>query len=154
MKRAAQLSIVLLVLLASTCDPGIHYEPKDWEKVSVRRWVKSFGQIEIETSDLGGLIGETWIDPEISIRNRAKSPAIIESAILKTGDAEYLARTPRYDWGKWEVAPGEAQRLDLQWEFDDDKPIYKVLKDPVEMTLRIKVGAERMEVIIPMFKSA
>ena len=145
------MSLMLLIMIA--CDPGIHYEPKDWTRVSQGRWSKTFGQIDVETSDLGGLIGETWLNPELSIRNRSKSLAVVESAVLKTGDAEYIAGPPRYDWGKWEVAPGATQRLDLEWRFEEEKPIYKVLKDPVEMILKVKVGDERVEVIIPMGKS-
>lgn len=154
--RSRHVSFVLTlisILLVAACDPGIHYEPSGWDKTSRGRWVKSYGLIEIETGDMGGLIGETWLDPEISLRNLGKSPAIIESAILKTEDAEYPARSPQYEWGKWEVAGGENKRLDLEWEFERAKPIYKVLKGSVEIILRIKVGDERIEVKIPMAKS-
>ncbi len=142
MRRTSRITALLILFLNSACDPGIRYEPKGWNKVSESRWSKSFGQIDVETGGLGGLIGETWLNPEISIRNRAKSQAVVERAVLKTGDAEYAAPPPSYEWGKWEVPPGGTQRLDLEWEFENDKPIYKVLKDPVEVILRVRVGAE------------
>jgi hypothetical protein len=153
MKRISVTIIFGLVLFISACDPGIRYEPNNWSKVPKNRWSKSFGDIDIETVGLGGLIGETWLDPELTVSYRGKVPLILESAILRTGTGEYASRPPRDEWGKWAIGPGTNQRLDVEWEFNHDLPIYKVLKDPVEMVLKFKVGNEETLITVSMNKS-
>jgi hypothetical protein len=144
----------LLILAAgfiglTACDPGISYVPKDW--TVTQKWAKSFGKVYIEMDDIGGLIGSKIISPEIIIHNSGDSPVIIEDAILKAGGVGYTAIPPRYEDHKWKpVAPGEIRKTRLYWEFSN--PLYEVLKDPVELHLKLKIGTGSTNMVIPMAK--
>jgi hypothetical protein len=99
---------------------------------------------------IGGLIGETWLQPEITVTNHAKSPAVIDRAVLKANGLEHIARP--FGDKKWvTISPGESKRIDITWEFD--KPIYEILKDPVELDLTIELGGDDTEIKIPMTKT-
>jgi hypothetical protein len=89
------LIILSLALLSVGCDPGIHYIPKDWAATDGHR-IKAFGPVEIQIERLGGLIGDKWLNPEIVIRNRGKTPVVVEKIILDSNDSEYLAK-PFYE---------------------------------------------------------
>ena len=148
-KLVPTILIVVLILFFCSCDPGIHYQPK--ENAGMRQWAKSVGLLDIQMTDIGGLIGETWLAPEMTIHNRAKSAAVIEEATLRTKEGEYKGKPFREGESKWAIVPAnEKQTIVLYWEFDN--PIHKVLKDPVELRLRIRVDNDLTEIDIPMMK--
>jgi hypothetical protein len=141
-----------LVISIFACDPGINYDPKDWASADYK-FSKSFGQMDVEMPSLGGLIGRKWLMPEMTFRNRGKSPAVLESALLKAHGSEYPAKPFGEGETHWEpIPPGETRRLGLNWDFE--QPIYEILKDPVSLTLTVKVGDERTQIDIPMIKSS
>jgi len=150
-KRIPQILIFLAALLITACDPGLHYQPKDWSRKESPWFAKSFGGLEIEITDMGGLIVNETLLPEMKIYNRAGSPATLERAILKAGGTEYVGKPSGEREKVWEsVPPNETRRLTMYWKFD--KPIYEILKDPVELVLMVKIGDELKEISIPMVK--
>ena len=144
------LLAIFVALFSLACDPGIEYSPKDWAKSEERKFSKKVGLIEVEIAPVGGLIGNKDLSPELTVHNRAKLPAVIESAILKANGAEYVAR-PFGDASWWTVPSNETRKITLEWELG--RPLYEVLKDPVEINLTIKIGDERTEIRIPMVKT-
>lgn len=141
---------MFVALFSLACDRAIEYRPKDWAKSAERRFSKTVGLIELEITPIGGLIGREYLMPEMTLHNRAELPAVIESAILKANGAEYVARP--FGEVSWEIVPShETRKITLEWELG--KPLYEVLKDPVEIKLTIKVGNERTEIRIPMVKT-
>jgi hypothetical protein len=149
-KSFAKILSMFVALLSFACDPGIEYSPKDWMKSDDRRFSKSFGLIDVEITPVGGIIGNEHLIPEMKLHNRAKAPAVIENAILKANGAEYVVRP--FGEAGWEIVPpNETRKITLEWELG--KPLYEVLKDPVELDLIIKVGNEQTEIKVPMIKT-
>jgi hypothetical protein len=155
-QKAARQSFSLVIVLACVaifgwaCDPGIEYSPKDWPKVEERRFQKTVGSIDITIAPVGGLIANKHLIPEITINNRGDLPVVIERAVLQANRAEYVARP--FGENTWvTIQPREVRRITVEWELG--KPLYEVLKDPVEMDLTIKVGDRSEEVRIPMVKT-
>ncbi|HEX8177230.1 MAG TPA: hypothetical protein VF543_19230 [Pyrinomonadaceae bacterium] len=147
--KHSAILILLASLLITACDRGIYYQPKDWTKEEHPWFTKSFGQLDIKITDLGGLISQDHFIPEVMIHNRVKSPIFLERAILKANGAEYSAHP--FGEPSWEsVPPNETRRLALYFDFG--KGIYEILKDPVEMTLMLRVGDEQRDISIPMVK--
>ena len=145
-----KLLTIFVAVFSLGCDPAIEYSPKDWAKSEERKFSKTVGLLEVEITEVGGLIGLEHLIPEVTLHNRAKSPAVIESAILKANGAEYAARP--FGEASWEIVPSnETRKITLEWELG--RPLYEVLKDPVEINLTIKVGNERTEIRIPMVKT-
>jgi len=139
-----------VALLSLACDPGIHNSPKDWASAEGGRFATTVGLFDITMRRIGGLIGETWLEPEITVTNHAKLPAVIDRAVLKANGLEHIARP--FGDKKWvTISPGETKKIDITWEFD--KPIYEILEDPVELDLTIKLGGDDTEVKIPMTKT-
>lgn len=148
--HSLKILAILAALLCFACDPGIEYSPKDWKKSDDRRFSNSFGLLDVEITPVGGIIGNEHLIPEVTLHNRSKSPAVIESAILKANGAEYVARP--FGEASWEtVPPNETRKITVEWELG--RPLYEVLKDPVELNLTIKVGGERADIKIPMVKT-
>jgi hypothetical protein len=149
-KLFLNILVILVALLSFGCDPVIEYGPKDWAKSDDGRFSKTVGLIDVEITPVGGIIGNEHLIPEVILRNRSKAPAVIESAILKANGGEYVARS--FGEPSWEIVPpNETRRITLEWELG--KPLYEVLKDPVELHLTLKVGNERTEIRIPMVKT-
>ena len=145
-----KLLAIFVALFSLACDPAIEYSPKDWAKSEERRFSKTVGLIDVEIAPVGGLIGNEHLIPEVRLHNRGTLPAVIESAILKANGAEYVARP--FGEASWRTVPSnETRRITVEWELG--RPLYEVLKDPVEIILTIKVGDERTEIRMPMVKT-
>ena len=141
---------MFVAFLNIACDPAIRYSPRDWTKSDEHRFSKTVGLIDIQITDVGGIIGNDHLIPEVTVHNRAKSSAVIESATLKANGSEYVA-LPLGEAGWQIILPSETRKITLDWELG--KPLYDVLKDPVEIHLIIRVGNERTELNIPMVKT-
>ncbi len=88
--------------------------------------------------------------PEIVIHNHGDSVVVLESAVLKTKLADYTAQPTEYE-KKWEpIPPGGKGVMTLLLEFN--KPIGEVLKDPVELRLKFRIGKQEAELSVPMEK--
>ena len=140
---------VTLFLLCS-CDPGIGYRPKGWSSVQQNRWSNTFEKIEIEMPEIGGLIGTESLMPEMTIHNHADSVVILESAVLKTTLSDYAARPTEYEKNWQPIPPGGKGVMTLLLEFN--KPIGQVLRDPVELRLKFRIGKQETELSVPMEK--
>lgn len=142
------IGVALVVLCA--CDPGIGYRPRGWSSAQVNRWSNTFEKIEIEMPEIGGLIGTESLMPEIVIHNHGDSVVVLESAVLKTRLSDYTARPTEYE-KKWEpIPPGGKSVMTVLLEFN--KPIGEVLKDPVELRLKFRIGNQETELAVPMEK--
>jgi hypothetical protein len=140
---------LLISIFGAACDSVIYYQPKDWTKEEHPWFTKSFGDFDIKITDIGGITIEDSIIPEITIHNRGKSTAILEGALLKAGGKEYSAHP--FGNKAWEAVPSnETRRLALEIEFS--KSIDKILKDPIEIILVLKIGEESKKVSIPMIE--
>ncbi|MFL6230455.1 MAG: hypothetical protein ACJ741_16915 [Pyrinomonadaceae bacterium] len=145
-------ALIAVALLCSACDPGVSYTPKDWANANYS-YSRSFDELDVEMPRLGGLIGRKWLTPEVSIRNRGKYPATLERVVLKANGSEYPAKpaSPEGVSG-WEgIQPGATRRVTLDWEFD--RPIYEILKDPVALRMSFKVGSEEKVIDVPMLRT-
>ena len=147
------LRIIALVapLLICGCDPILEYSPKQWSKSDERKFSNSFELLDVTITPLGGISGSQELLPELTIHNRANSPAVIENVVLKSNGTEYAG----HPFGKksWEpIPPNETVKNTLEWQLG--KPIYQVLKDPVNLNITIKVGEQRTEISIPMSKTS
>jgi hypothetical protein len=145
-------ALVGLALLCSACDPGISYTPKDWANANYS-YSRSFDEIDVEMPRLGGLIGHKWLIPEVSIRNRSKSAATLERVVLRANGSEYLAKPASPEgMAGWEAIPsGATRRVTLDWEFD--RQIYEILKDPVALRMSFKIGSEEKVIDVPMVRT-
>jgi hypothetical protein len=148
--RLIYCSILLLACsLLAACDRGIYYQPRDWTKEDHPWFGKSFDQLDIKITQVGGLIVQDHFIPEVMIHNRAKSTIALERALLKSNGHEYSAHP--FGEPNWEVVPPNAtRRLALYFEFG--KSIEEILRDPVELSLILNNGTGRNEISIPMVK--
>jgi hypothetical protein len=125
--------------------------------VDAFHWQTVAGGVSLTMRPIGGLIGETWLSPDIQAKNQAAVAVTIEGATLTCGHASYPADSVRLFsradscWvqdTKGFLAPGETRKLDLQWSFQ--QPIGDVLRAPVSILLKLKVGDDAQVVAIPM----
>ena len=122
-------------------------------------WHTVVGGVSLTMRPIGGLIGETWLSPDIEAKNQAAVAVTIESATLACGHVSYPVDSVRLfsradSLARWVqdtkgfIAPGETRKLDLQWRFQE--PIGDVLHAPVSLLLKLKVGDDAQAVAIPM----
>ena len=69
-----------LVVASVGCDPGVHYRPRDWTQVDAVHWRTDVGGVSLTMRPIGGLIGETWLDPDIEIQNLTSVAVTMVSA--------------------------------------------------------------------------
>ncbi|HKC62680.1 MAG TPA: hypothetical protein VKB86_03540 [Pyrinomonadaceae bacterium] len=149
MRSKIQTSIVisLLALLYIGCDPGYELRPVDWQATDAHTWVKDFGDFKIETRGIGGLIGETWVDPDLQIYNNTK-PISVVSAELLTAKETFQAKI----YGNNAIPPvplnnGNYHIL-VTWGFDPGHYTPDVLGNQCEIILNLKVGSEDRQIKI------
>lgn len=146
------LIMIALLTCLTACDPGIGYRPRDWTQTKELRWAQTFGEIRIEMDEIGGLIGKQSLAPQITLHNRSDSVVLIEKVTLRANAIDYESKTPHAGKG-WHSIPAQSTSTTyLSWQFN--KPIYTILKDPVELRVRLKIGKEEIELSIPMLKSS
>lgn len=149
--RNHTLRLGLLVCLAVPsigCDPGVHYRPRAWTQVDDFHWRTVVGGVSLTMRPIGGLIGETWLYPDIEAKNQTAVAVTIESATLQCGHVSYPADSVGLSGTKNLLAPGEARKLGLRWRFE--KPIGHVLNPPVSILLTLRVGDDTQAVAIPL----
>ena len=131
-------------LLCLHCDPGYALHPAGWQSISDGKWKREFGDFEIQTRGIRGLIGEWWVDPDLQIYNNTKSISV-ESAELRTAKEKFTAEV--YDSN---IIPPSTSgyHLPVEWKFDDKRAAYKVLGDSCEIDLHLIIGGERREIKI------
>jgi len=144
------LLVGVSLFLLCACDPGIAYRPGGWSSTQQNRWSNTFEKIEIEIPELGGLIGTESLMPEMTVHNHADSVVILESAVLKTRLSDYAARPTEYEKNWQPIPPGGKGVMTLLLEFN--KPISEVLKDPVELRLKFRIGKQETELSVAMEK--
>jgi hypothetical protein len=116
--------------------------------VDAHYWRIVVGGVQLTMRPIGGLIGETWLHPDIEAENQTAVAVAIESAALQCGHASYPADSTLGSGAKGPLAPGETRRLDLEWRFQ--MPIGDVLHPPVSILLTLRVGDTTQAVVIPM----
>jgi hypothetical protein len=144
-KLRNSLSVILpLSLLLLGCDPGYQLHPVDWQPVNEYTWSKNFGDFEIRTGGLHGLIGEWWVDPGLEIHNSVK-PISVQSAELRTANESFEAEI----YGDEAIPPGkEHYHLPVSWEFSNKRAAPRVLGTHCEILLNLKVGSEDRQIKI------
>ncbi len=143
MLRYQRLILVVLVLsLFCCCDPGYQLHPVGWHASDT--WKKQFRDFEIRTRGISGLIGESWVDPDLQVINN-KNSISVESADLRTATESFSAEI--YD--TTDIPPSKSgYHIPVEWTFDPDRTAPKVLGEHCEIVLNLKVGGERREIKI------
>jgi len=151
LKRKVIFSLVLAaVLVTAACDPGISFRPNGWKEVSPNKWSNTFGDIEVETERIGGLIGSSYVGSEIRIINHSAETLIITKAVLKVHEKEYESRRlPSRGFN-----PGELRRLDIAFDLPTNKTISDCLNsDIADINLGLKSGDREWTLVIPYIRS-
>jgi hypothetical protein len=122
-------------------DPGYRMQPVGLEKAAAPgyQWAKKFDGFELQAKDIGGLIGEWWIDPQLTISTDSQ-PVTIESIELRTAKRIYPASIN--DKSKVIPAFSDHKLLSISWRFSEDTPAPEILGDSSRIVLYLKVGNE------------
>lgn len=135
--RAAGL---LAAIAVSSCDPGITLHPVE---------SKDIEGIHLTIGRLGGLIGSTWLTPELDVDNPTDAPFIVDGGTLETKGQRYEMQLAGDGGERWRsAAPHSTARIPLPWHFE--QPLYEVLGDQATVTLRYRIGS-RSEVLVVHF---
>lgn len=141
--------VLSLALFCVSCDPGYRLKPVGWQPASEYNWVKDFGDFEMRTHGIGGLIGEWWISPQLLIYKNTK-PISVESAELRTAEETFAAEI----YKRPSANPNEnGYELPITWSFKNKRAAPEVLGNHCEIILRLKVGSEMREIIIEYEKT-
>src|SRR5947209_7827775 len=88
------------------CDPGIFMHPVGWKHDQDPWWSKDVGPLQLRINSLGGLVGSTWVVPEVVVANRSNELFVIEGGTLRTKAETYEIALPGKGEEKWRsVAP-------------------------------------------------
>jgi hypothetical protein len=144
LKAQPGILIALLALLYPGCDPGYELRPVGWQPVSEHKWAKQFGDFELQTPGIRGLIGEWSVDPELEIYNNTK-PLSVESAELHTANETFQAKVYRDS----PIPPSKSgYHFPISWEFERERAAPEVLGNHCEIILNLKVGSDERQIKI------
>lgn len=156
MKRIFLFVIILIsILLSVACDPGLEYNPSGWQRKGNYNFINNYSGFDLELRGFHGLIGEKNYILEGEIYNREKTAKkfYIEKAVLKANGEEYIGEPNNRNENEIKITkPNESQHFGIYWDFK--KPLYKVLKEPLELYLIVKNGDQSNEISIPMINSS
>ena len=156
MKKVFLFVVILTsILLSIACDPGIEYNPSGWQRKGNYNFTNNYNGFDLELRGFNGLIGGTNYILEGEIYNQEKTAKkfYVEKAILKANGKEYIGEPSyKYENEIKTIKVKEAQPFGIYWDFK--KPLYEVLKDPVELNLTVKNGEQSNEISIPMVDSS
>jgi len=142
--KAQTLIISFLALLHFGCDPGYRLKPVGWQATSAQTWVKEFEDFNLETRGIGGLIGESWVSPDLQIYHSTK-PISVESAELRTDKETFQAKI----YGDSPIPPqNNNYHIPVSWDFENKRFAREVLGNHCEIILNLKVGLEKRQIRI------
>jgi hypothetical protein len=83
----AVLLVTLICLVVAACDPGmtIGERPKGTSQATLPEGCS----LELHAKDTHQLIGESWYDPEVTVRNLGESPVSIDRIELRSQGVTY-----------------------------------------------------------------
>src|SRR5882762_3245663 len=86
-KLIAVLLLTLICLVVAACDPGmtIGERPKGTSQATLPEGCT----LELHAKDTRQLIGESWYDPEVTVRNLGESPVAIDRIELRSQGVTY-----------------------------------------------------------------
>ena len=152
LSRRVVSAAVLLLLIAptlSTClaigDRGYRMEPVGMEKVGKGQWARKFDGFEVQTMTIRGLVGEWWLDPDISISTDSQ-PVTVENIELKTPKGVYPATMS--GGPKLIPALSSHEMLPISWRFNEDTPAPEILGESSRIVLHLRMGKEAKTVEI------
>jgi hypothetical protein len=143
-KKIGIFLVLFLAALVCGCDPGYELRPNGWNIGDDGAWTKQFGDFEIQTRGIGGLIGEWWVDPDLQVHNNTK-PISVESAELRTARERFTAEI--YDNNPI-PASTRGYHIPIKWKFDQKRAAPSVLGDHCEIVLNLSVGGESRQIKI------
>jgi len=143
-RHYAFAALFLMAWLLTACwmmgDRGYRMEPVGMGKAENQdQWTKKFDGFELQTNRIGGLIGEWWIDPQLTI-STGSQPVTIESIELQTAKGVYPAKLK--DQSKVIPARSNHERLSVSWRFSEDTSASEIMGDSGRIVLHLKLGSE------------
>jgi hypothetical protein len=93
MKKVLLFAVILISnFLYVACDPGIEYNPSDWQRKGNYNFINNYNEFDLELRGFHGLIGEKnyILEGEIYSREKTARKFYIERAILKANGKEYV----------------------------------------------------------------
>lgn len=117
-------------------DPGYRMEPVGVEKIH-QHWVRTYDGFELQAEAIGGLIGESWADPHLTI-STGPEPITIERIELQTSHGVYAAEPDNSPI----VIPARSSQtaLNAYWMFKENTTAPSILGKSARIALHLKVG--------------
>ena len=145
---AKVVGVIVVLLLCLTCcscgDPGYGYLPIGWQPSSDHTWTKQFGDFEIRTRGISGLIGDRSTDPDLRIENNKLSISV-KSAQLRTTTKSFAADIYGHD----PIPPSKSgYHLPIDFKLESNRTIPEVLGPHCELIVDLKIGEESRQIKI------
>ena len=150
MRKVIGIITGILLYLSCCCgDPGYRFLPIGWQPASDHTWTKQFGDFELRTRGIYGLIGSRSIEPGLLIEN-SKLPISVESAQLQTTTESFSADI----YGSDPLPPSKSgYHLPIDFRFDDKRTVPEVLGQHCEIIVNLKIGEESRQIKIEYEKT-
>ena len=145
MGKVVGITIALLLCLICGCgDPGYRFLPIGWQPGSDHTWTRPFGDFELRTSGISGLIGNRSIEPDLRVEN-SKLPISVESAQLRTTAESFSADIYSSD----RIPPSKSgYHLPIDFRFEGKRTIPEALGQHCEIIVNLKIGEEPRQIKI------
>jgi hypothetical protein len=140
----ALLCILIWLSLVTNCgDPGYRLRPVGWQRVAKNEWSGRFGDVELRSGGIRGLIGDSSVEPDLRIHN---SEAVsLESAELLTPTGKYPAEV----YGNRVIPPSAGDyHFPIQFNVNKGEQISKAIGESCTIILKVKTGKESREIKI------
>jgi hypothetical protein len=145
---------IVLLLVATfamaACDPGYYVVPIGWEHKDGKEYRKRIGDLNIMTSPVGGLIGQSWVDVDFVIENASKGVVPQEIVLIsdlgrltgelrsgpyyfntkETAGKPLLAATFWTQQGDLQRILGKSPRIEVSFVYGEEMRYFEVQYEP------------------------
>jgi hypothetical protein len=138
LRGKALVCVLIWLSLVTNCgDPGYRLRPIGWDRISQNEWSGRFGDIELRSPGIRGLIGDSSVDPDLRIYNSAS--VSLESAELVIHTGTYPAEV----YGNRTIPPSAGDHhFPIQFNVPKDVQVSKAIGQSCTIILKVKSGKE------------
>jgi hypothetical protein len=143
------LPSIVMVLVASGCDPGYGYDPVDENGWPTERWSETIDGVRLESQKVWGLLPAYFLYSRLTIQNHSDAKVIVVGGRLEANGKSLEARD--CDLEDRTVPKGKEKEVSLDWDLSHLSPEERRnLWPTITYVWTLRIGQQERVIRVPM----